>query len=502
MATEDVTQFFRDLSAAGIRLWASEGSLQFRAPPGAMTAGIQAAVAERKREILSVLGGPEFHARGVPTWTPILRYHQRYWKDLQAGEFDVDFTNSTFFVVKCKRPLDPRVLKDRVTWLASRHSILRARVVESDDVGFLFDRRPESLLKVVDLSLHPRGSSHAAKAVADDLVWHPFDSLHGPMARVFAIRLNASEHLLGMVVHHFICDRVSVEVLSKELLCGPSVPETPVLQYSDYILGMNEWVDGWGFQLRMEYWKAQLRGCAVTRLPPDFECDPGTSADFNSNRFIVPARVASALSCFAKRKQTTLFTVLLAAKMSTLSWLLRKPDIVVLVQHHHRINGTLLNVVGGLTDRLPIRAQISMELSFEENLTRVHDELKAAYTYDVPLSVLENVVPDIGAFEIAPAINFLNVTPEANRWIPRQEIEPFHVTPAPKRGSVGRYNAHLMSVICNRSGIRGTVEYSSALYRRETFDRFLRVFCGLLEGIAENPARPVVELCTERPTWA
>jgi hypothetical protein len=500
MSARDVTKFIGDLSAAGVRLWASEGRLQFRAPPGMMTSALRAAVSEKKRAILAVLGGPEFHAREVPAWTPILRYHQSFWKQLQGGEFDVGFINGTFFVVKCNRRLDAHLLGDRVAWLASRHSILRARVVESDDVGFVIDQPHASLLKIVDLSCHRGGSSRDVKAIADDLVWYPFDPLHGPLARIFAIRLNASEHLLGLVAHHFICDRLSLEVLSKELLSGPCAHETPALQYSDYIRGMNEWIVGWGLPLRMEYWRAQLRNAPATRLPPDFECDPDASAELNVDRFILSAEVASALNTFARRKQTTMFTVLLAAKMSALSWVLGRPDIVLLVQHHHRDNEILLGVVGAITDRLPLRAQISVQRSFEENLTEVHEALRAAYAYDVPLSVIEDVLPEIGASVAAPAINFVNVTAEAKSGAASPEIEPFRVTPAPKHGSARKHTAHWMNVACNGAGIHGSVGYCSALYRRETFARFLGVFCSVLAGIAENAERPVVELCNRKPS--
>jgi hypothetical protein len=498
MTTEDVTKFLRDLSAAGVQIWASEGNLQFRAPAGVMTSAIRAAICERKREILTVLGGPKFYARGAPSWTPILRYHQNYWKQLQAGEFDIGFINGSRFVVKYNRPLDARSLHDRVAWLASRHSILRARVVENDEVGFLYDQPHESLLKVVDLSHRSDISRDQVRAVADDLVWSSFDASTGPLARIFAVRLSASEHLLGMVVHHFICDGVSLELLSKELIYGPAPQQTPALQYSDYILAMNEWIEGSGVQLRMAYWKAQLRNSPTTRLPPDFKCDPDASAELNVDLFSVPAKVASALNDVARRKQTTLFAVFLAAKMSALSWCLSSPDIVVLVQHHHRDNPLLLSVVGAVTDRLPVRAQISIHLSFEENLRKVQDALKAARTYEIPLGMLDDVLPDIGASGIAPGMNFLSFPAEAGRQLASQEFEPFPVTPPPRHGAGPKHAAHWMNAFCDSSGVHGSVGYSPALYRRETFARFLGIFCGVLEGVAEDPARPVVELCNRR----
>lgn len=495
MATADVTKLLRDLSAAGIQIWVSEGGLQYRAPAGTMTAEIRAAVAESKQEILTLLAGPKFHAREMPSCIPILRYHYDYWKQLQAGAFDIGFINGSFFVLKCRGSIDIELLKDRVARLAARHSILRARVVENDGVKFSFDQPHEALLKVIDLSCDYASQSHEVKAVADQLVWQAFDATAGPMARFFVVRLSENEHLLGMVVHHFICDGMSLEVLSRELLCGPSTQETPALQYSDYILAMNEWLDTGAPQLRMEYWKTQMRNAPATRLPPDFECDPDANAELNVDLFSVPANVASALSDLAKRKQTTLFTVVLAAKMSALACCVGKSDIVIIIQHHHRDNVNLLSVVGAITDRLPVRAQIVVEQSFEKNLSRVQQALQAAYAYDVPLSMLEGELSKIGASTVAPAINFLSYTAEKEKEVISSDIEIFPVTPASKHGTARKHAAHWMTAYRNGSGIHGSVGYTTALYRRETFARFLGIFCGVLEGIAENPEQSLHRLC-------
>lgn len=310
------------------------------------------------------------------------------------------------------------------------------------------------------------------------------------MFRVFVIKLAAERQVVGLVVHHFICDAVSVRIVFSELFGDPQNISDLPLQYSDYVLATNEWLHRIGLQMRLRYWKQRLLGAPPTRLPPDYACGADMQAPINVDPFHVSPDVVDALARLAIARHVTLFTILLAVKVSALCALSGSEDIVVQIQHAGREDVKLLGVVGAITDILAIRTSVSMQLRFVEFLARIREDCLSAFESQVPYSIVQPVLRQIGASDIAPYVNFLDggvALRAAAQAVPK--MRPFEISRPSTIGSPQKCPSHWMHATRDASGIHGDVRYSGLLYKRQTMGRFLRVFCNGLKRAAQDPDR-------------
>jgi len=106
----------------------------------------------------------------------------------------------------------------------------------------------------------------------------PFDLEFGPLIRGLLLRQGDDKHILLITIHHIVSDGWSISVLSNELnalyaafLRGQNdpLPEL-VVQYTDYTVWQQQWMDGDMLRQQAEYWKTTLAGTApLLKLPED-----------------------------------------------------------------------------------------------------------------------------------------------------------------------------------------------------------------------------------------
>ena len=177
-------------------------------------------------------------------------------------------------------PLNVVALERSFNELLRRHESLRTtfQISEGQPVQIVND--PEPLrLEVLDLT-HLTADERESEAEQQtyEEAQQPFDLAHGPLLRVRLLKLDETEHLLLLTMHHIISDGWSMEVMVRELTAlydafleeRPSpLPPLP-LQYVDYAVWQREWLQGEVLERQLAYWKKQLRGhLPVLALPLD-----------------------------------------------------------------------------------------------------------------------------------------------------------------------------------------------------------------------------------------
>ena len=86
--------------------------------------------------------------------------------------------------------------------------------------------------------------------------------------RAVLLRLDDSEHILLLTLHHIVSDGWSMGVLIQEMAAlyeaftsgRPSPLPEPVLQYADYAAWQRQWLQGEALESQLSYWKKQLEG--------------------------------------------------------------------------------------------------------------------------------------------------------------------------------------------------------------------------------------------------
>jgi hypothetical protein len=501
----------------GVTLWVEMEHLRFRAPAGAMTDQLREALRAKKAEIVKALQdgsalrthvapGPVFTRGPLPQTLPIIDYHRKRWAGMKSGEFGIDFVNGAHHVFRLKGPFDLASLQRSLELVARRHPVLKARVEDASD-GPVFVLNPDRQIgiELVELA-HVAAAERegAARSIATERIWRRFDDAE-PWLRMFAIRLGPAEHVVGFVIHHFIADGWSVQIVLAELMgayaslaagATPSLPEL-AFQYFDYVAGMNEWIRSGAAEQSGAYWREYLRSAPPTGVPPDFDIPPDAVGAIETEVERASGELATRLQAFSGSAGISLHAIVAAALIAVTADRSRAGDIVLVSRTHGRNTTELCQLVGAFFDSFAMRARVTAQMSFEALASQVQEDMNRSLPHrSYPYHLVVDALPGIGASPIAPLLNFMHVLGAPSRGAPQSgPVEPFQLLPRPPVD--GRNTALHTTVLLDAAGLHCRTEYLALLYRRETIARFNRSFCRLLEQATHDPLRSLTALLAD-----
>ena len=149
----------------------------------------------------------------------------------------------------------------------------------------------------------------------------PLDHAHGPLFSVKLFQLGDQEHVFFFMVHHFIWDGSSFDVLYHELAelyaanseqRPPQLPHLPI-SYGDYATWQLDWMQSDELTLQTKHWVEAL---SPLPLPLDLPTDRPRPAEMSgkgeSCSVFLSADLSGALHALARNHGCTLSTVLLS----------------------------------------------------------------------------------------------------------------------------------------------------------------------------------------------
>src|SRR2546421_1530195 len=166
-----------------------------------------------------------------------------------------------------KGSLDVHALEQSLKEIVRRHEALRTvfKAVDGRPVQIISSSAELSLAKI-DLShLPPSERETEMRRLAVLEAQKPFNLTTDLMLRATLLRLDASDHLLVLAMHHIASDAWSLGVLYRELslLYGafikgmsPFLPDLPI-QYQDFAIWQRQWLQGPLLEEELTYWKRQ-----------------------------------------------------------------------------------------------------------------------------------------------------------------------------------------------------------------------------------------------------
>src|SRR5215216_2155375 len=175
---------------------------------------------------------------------PLSFAQQRLWVFLQLDPDDASYNVPQ--VYRLKGPLNIKALTQSFTGIVRRHEALRTtfQIVSGEPRQVIGPPEPIAM-DVVDLSQLPRAKRDAtAQRLINDEPLQPFDLTHAPLLRVKLLKLEDTDHILLMTLHHIVSDGWSFGVLLHEITTlynafnlGQSspLPELPI-QYADFAI--------------------------------------------------------------------------------------------------------------------------------------------------------------------------------------------------------------------------------------------------------------------------
>ncbi|RKI15222.1 non-ribosomal peptide synthetase [Corallococcus sp. AB030] len=425
---------------------------------------------------------------------PLSFAQQRLWllDQLQPGNAAYNIPAA----LRLKGYVDVESLRRAFETLVARHETLRTTFVEHQGQPAQCIHAPSTwTLSLLDVSSLPEPQrQEEARRLANLEAHRPFDLEAGPLLRTSLVRLGDAEHLLLVTMHHIVSDGWSMGVLVRELTAlyaalhaeqAPTLALLPV-QYSDFAVWQQGWLQGETLETQLAYWKEKLAGAPATlelltdRPRPPVQSHRGAT---------VPVRLAlpltEALKTLARQEGATPFMLLLSAFQVLLSRYSGQDDISVGSPIAGRTQAETEGLIGFFVNTLVLRAHVDPRATFRELLAQVRGTTLAAYEHQhLPFEKLVEVlqpVRDLSRSALFQAMFTLQNAPMDALRVPGLSFEQL-----PLESNSAKFDLSL-TLQDSPQGFMGVLEYSSDLFDAATVQRMVGHLDVLLEAIAEQP---------------
>ncbi|QNP66870.1 condensation domain-containing protein [Streptomyces genisteinicus] len=405
-------------------------------------------------------------------------------------------------VTRLHRPLDPVRLAEALADVAARHEVLRTVYPTHDG---------EPYQQVVDgarpvLELAGADGPDAVRDAVESATRHVFDLSAEIPFRARLVSGADGGQTLVLLVHHIAGDGWSTGCLLADLDTAyraraegraPDWAPLPV-QYTDYTLWQHELLDGpQGLATgQLAHWRTALDGMPpLLALPTDRPRPLESDGAGALTGFEVGPEVHRGLLRCARAHGATLFMVVQAALAAVLTRHGAGTDVAVGTTVAGRADDALHPLVGFFVNTLVLRTDTSGDPAFGELVRRVRDAGLAAYSHqDLPFDrLVEHLSPERSAahaplVQVMLQVHAAAAGPDAPSVLDGEEVG-FRSTGA---------KSDLTFALTERAaedgspgGLRGVLEYATALYDEETARLLARRLAGALEAFALDPDLPV-----------
>ncbi|HEX8244764.1 MAG TPA: amino acid adenylation domain-containing protein, partial [Longimicrobium sp.] len=433
---------------------------------------------------------------------PLSFAQQGLWFVEQLGSLGATYHMPTR--LRMRGELDRDALVRALDGIVGRHEALRTTFAQVDGV-------PEQRIAPAEASRfhlvqHDLGGRTDAHAELDRLTAEearaPFDLEQGPLIRGRLVRLAGDDHALLITMHHIVSDGWSMGVLNRELgaLYGafrrgePDPLAAPAVQYADYAAWQRRWIEGDVLRAQAEYWTRALAGAPeLLELPTDHPRPAEMDHAGARLEVVLDEALTAGLKALSRRHGTTLFMTVLAGWAAVLGRLAGQDDVVIGTPTANRGRRETEGLVGFFANTLAVRADLSGAPTVAELLGRVKTRaLEAQRNQDLPFEQVVERLDPVRSMAYTPLFQAMFTWQNAQRE--RLDLPGLQVVSEPV-ASAGRSKVDLALAVGEREGrITGGVTYATALFARETVERWTGYLRRVLEEMVADEHRRVERL--------
>ncbi|HEU4560010.1 MAG TPA: amino acid adenylation domain-containing protein, partial [Longimicrobium sp.] len=436
---------------------------------------------------------------------PLSFAQQRLWfiDQLEPGST----TYHIPFALRLRGALVRGALVRALDRIVARHEALRTafHAVDGEPVQRIAPV-DESAFRLVEHDLHaaPDAEGELHRLVSDE-ARAPFDLEHGPLIRGRLVRMEADDHVLLLTMHHIVSDGWSMGVLHRELGAlyaafarGEPDPLPPLpVQYADYAVWHRRWVEGEVLRRQADYWRQTLAGAPeLLELPADHARPARQDFAGASLPIRLDEPLTAALKTLGQRYGATLHMTLLAGWAAVLARLSGQDEVVVGTPIANRGRSEIEGLIGFFVNTLALRVDLSGSPSVAELLARVKERsLGAQHHQDIPFEQVVELVQPVRS--LAHTSLFQVMFAWQNAPGGRLELPGLTLGLLDPAGSSAQVSAKFdlaLSLWEDGGRIEGFVEYATALFERETVERWLGYLRRVLEGMVADELGTVERL--------
>ncbi|WP_051743155.1 non-ribosomal peptide synthetase [Nocardia carnea] len=434
---------------------------------------------------------------------PLSLAQQRMWF---LNRFDPDsFVNNIPIAVRLTGDLDAAALQAAVADVLVRHESLRTFYPE---VGGTPYQQVLPAAEVVPELAPLEVTTGDLPARLAELVLAGFDVTASVPFRARLFRLNASEHVLGFVVHHISGDGFSMAPLLRDVVtaymartAGENPGWAPLeVQYADFalwqrqVLGAEDDPESVIAQ-QVAYWSRELAGLPdQLDLPADRPRPAIASGRGAAHTFEIDAETHAGLAELARTEGATLFMAVHAAFAVLLSRLSGETDIAIGTPIAGRGERALDDLIGMFVNTLVLRTPVDSGTGFTELLGAVRGSDIAAFGHaDLPFERLVEILNPVRSQARHPLFQVmlsLQNTPPVHTELPGLGVSAVDMPL-----ETAKFDLQLdLSERTGTAGIDATFTYATDLFDRETVAQFAQRFARLLKAVVKTPERPLGDL--------
>ncbi|MBO0797389.1 MAG: amino acid adenylation domain-containing protein, partial [Blastocatellia bacterium] len=425
---------------------------------------------------------------------PLSYTQQRLWflDQLEPGSSAYNIPAA----VRLTGALDAEAFARSFNEIVRRHESLRATFVARNGrpVQLIAPAQPLDL-PVTDLGGLPETlrEVEAARLAAEE-TRRPFDLGGGPLIRLRLLKLGDEEHIALVTMHHIVSDGWSIGILIRELAAlyeaftagRPSpLPELPI-QYSDFAIWQQEWLQSEALKTQLAYWKRQLAGLPILELPTDRPRPPVQTFRGAWQSLLLSAEQVESLNALSRREGVTLFMTLLATFKTLLRYYANQDDIVVGSDIANRNRRETEDLIGFFVNQLVLRTDLSGDPTFRELLGRVRKMTLAAFgRQDTPFGKLVEELQPQRDPSRNPLFQVMFIV--QNAPMPELKLPGLTLTPLDIKGETSVFDLTLSFVEAEQGQLRVLCRYNTDLFEPTTIARILERLEALLNHVVRRP---------------
>jgi hypothetical protein len=340
-----------------------------------------------------------------------LSFTQQYFHSQDEGDlngaFGVRFTIVS--TVRIAGHVDIPALQGALDDVVERHELLRTVVVRDAQPPYQQVYPPCRVpLDVRDWPATDRPRDLVAEELIIEAEKGTMSPRQVPVMRAAFTRFDDQDSVLVLVVHHSASDAWSQEVILRDLAAfydaranHHPVDLPPVKQYREYA----EWQEACAAETSdaRKYWREKLRGAHVFALPNDRPRPEVYSRPFSVYHYVIGADEMEPVARFAVKARSSMFMVLMAAFTVFSYEVTGRADPAIRALTTGRDEPAFQNTTGLFLNLVPFQTDISGCASFRDIVASTRDTCIEAYAHEVPITVIEQDLPDFNAPHDNPA---------------------------------------------------------------------------------------------------
>jgi amino acid adenylation domain-containing protein len=399
--------------------------------------------------------------------------------------------------------LDRRALECAFSEIVRRHEVLRSNFTMVEGSVVQCVNAAESFAVVfIDLQETPHQQRIVeAKRLSKEISRVPFNLEDDCLIRVQLMKVDETDHVLVVAMHHIVSDAWSVGLMIQELTTlyeayhrgGESpLPKLPA-QYADYARWQQKWARGTQCDAEIDYWSDKLKDAPpALLLPADHSISGERTFRGGHGSVLLPQSTVEGLEALARRHNVTEFMLLLAA-FSVLLWRYSgQSDICVGTPVAGRTFSETEKLIGLFVNTLVMRTELRGNPRFTDLLQQVKEVSLEAFAHQaVPFERLVEILQPERNLSRSPLFQVMFVV--QNSPSPELAFGNLDISAWEFVSDVSQFDLMLM-VVKTAQGVYLTYEYSADLFEASTMQQMFRNFEVLLNEIVVAPHKKIREL--------